>query len=169
MDSPVVRPEGPADRDAIDALLEAAFGGRWEADLVRRLRDGGALAHSLVAATGDGAIVGHVAFSPLPIATDGGPVAALALAPLAVAPWRRRQGVGSLLVRAGRPGASDAGAPLVVALGDPAYYGRFGFRAEAAAGLRRPFAGAALQGLALHPGWEGIAGEAAYHPAFFAA
>jgi putative acetyltransferase len=184
-DTPTIRPERPGDDAAIAAVLRAAFGGGWEADLVGRLRAAGALAPSLVAEDGDGhghgqghrqghghghgTIVGHLAFSPLPVVTATGTVAAVALAPLAVHPARQRRGIGTLLVRDGLARLRKAGSPLVVVLGDPAYYGRFGFRADAAAGLRCPFAGPALQALAFDPGASALTGEATYHPAFFAA
>lgn len=164
-----IRSEAPADAAAIDALLRAAFGGPGEAVLVERLRAAGALPLALVAVDAVGDVVGHVAFSPLPIATGAGTVDALALAPLAVRPDRQRRGVGTLLVRAALDRLRTAGAPLVVVLGDPAYYGRFGFRAEAAAGIRCPYSGPALQALALDGSDpSGIAGVATYHPAFAA-
>lgn len=167
--SVAIRPEAPGDAAAIDALLRAAFGGDWEAALVGRLRAADALPLALVAESPVGEVVGHVAFSPLPIATGAEPVAALALAPLAVRPDCQRRGVGTHLVTEALDRLRAAGAPLVVVLGDPAYYGRFGFRADAAAGIRCPYAGPALQALALDGrGRERVVGDAAYHPAFAA-
>ena len=165
-----VRPEAPTDAVAIDALLRAAFAGGWEAALVDRLRGSRALPLALAAETSAGEVVGHIAFSPLPIATDTAAVVnALALAPLAVRPDWQRRGIGSLLVQDAFDRLRDAGAPLVVVLGDPAFYGRFGFRAEVAAGIRCPYAGPALQALPLDGrDLVGIAGDAAYHPAFSA-
>ncbi len=163
-----IRPEAPADAAPIGALLRAAFGGEAEAALVERLRAADALPLALVAEAPPGEVVGHVAFSPLPIATDAGEIVhALALAPLAVRPDWQRRGVGARLVREALDRLRASGAPLVVVLGDPAYYGRFGFRAEAAAGIRCPYAGPALQALSLHGrSPAGIVGDAAYHPAF---
>lgn len=162
-----IRPEEPGDAAAIGDILRVAFGGGWEAALVDRLRAARALPLALVAAAPTGEVVGHVAFSPLPIATATGTLDALALAPLAVRPEWQRRGVGTLLGRAALDRLRSGGAPLVVVLGDPAWYGRFGFRAEAAAGIRCPYSGPALQALALgarEPA--GIVGDAAYHPAF---
>ena len=52
------------------------------------------------------------------------------LGPLAVAPAWQRQGIGSAIVRAGLQRLKDADVDLVCVLGDPAYYGRFGFVPE---------------------------------------
>ncbi len=165
-----IRPVAPADKAAIGGLPLAAFGGEWEAALVDRLRAADALPLALLAEAPSREVVGHVAFSPLPIATAEEMVDALARAPLAVLPAWQRRGVGTLLVidALGRPRA--AGAPQVVVLGDPAYSRRFGFRAEAAAGIRCQYAGPAPQ--ALVPGDRnrtGFVGDAADHPAFAAA
>jgi putative acetyltransferase len=118
-----IRAARAPDAAAIDALLRAAFAGAAEACLVVALRAEGAVVTELVAEAG-GAIVGHVLFSPAPV--DGVPV--VALAPLAVAAGARRQGVGAALVQEGLARCAAAGAQAALVLGDPAYYGRFGFR-----------------------------------------
>ena len=95
-------------------------------------------------------MVGHVLFSRLwadRYALYG------ALAPLAVIPDRHRQGLGSKLVRSGLENAREFGCHGVLVLGDPAYYGRFGFQASEAAQVKAPFQGLpAFQGLALEDG-----------------
>jgi putative acetyltransferase len=59
----------------------------------------------------------------------------LGLGPLSVRPDRQRQGIGGALVHA-LLGAADAlDEPLVVLLGDPRYYERFGFRPAAGYGI----------------------------------
>lgn len=130
---PVIRPELPSDRDAIDALLRVAFGGEDEARLVAELRRQGDLSLSLVAEAA-GAVIGHLGLSPLT-----GDAEALALAPLAVAPRAQGLGIGGALVHEALGWAAET--PMVV-LGDPAYYGRFGF---APADLDSPYAGPHLQ------------------------
>lgn len=60
------------------------------------------------------------------------------LAPLAVAPAAQGRGVGGALVRAGLARLDADGIDLVFVLGDPAYYGRFGFRPARDAGLAAP-------------------------------
>jgi putative acetyltransferase len=118
-----VRAATPADHAAVADLVEAAFGRDAEAVLVDELRDEGYARIELVAVSGDD-VVGHVLLSELVL--DGG--AGLVLGPLAVAPSTQRRGVGTALVRAALDRARADGWPVVVLLGDPAYYGRFGFR-----------------------------------------
>lgn len=130
---PAIRPARAGEDAAIDALLRQAFEGEDEARLVRRLREDGDLAVSLVAAAA-GAICGHLALSPI-----SGDIPALALAPVAVAPGAQRRGIGAALIRAAIALAGDR--PVVV-LGEPAYYSRFGFRP---ARLASPYAGPYLQ------------------------
>jgi putative acetyltransferase len=136
-----IRPERPADAPGVRRVVEAAFGRPQEADLVDALRRGGRVALALVAVL-DGEIVGHVLFSPVavrsPDAADGD-WAALALGPLAVAPAHQRRGIGSRLVRRGLTACRRAGHGVVVVLGHPAYYPRFGFRPAAPLGVRSDF------------------------------
>jgi putative acetyltransferase len=122
-----LRDAGPADGPAIRTLLIHAFGGPAEAKLVEALCSTGDLMASLVAVEA-GRIVGHVALSPL-----RSPERALALAPLAVSADQRRRGIGAALVRAAIDRGRELAAPTLFVLGEPRYYGRFGFTAEAAA------------------------------------
>ncbi|MDB6177008.1 GNAT family N-acetyltransferase [Paracoccus sp. Z330] len=126
---PVLREETKNDHDAIDQLLAAAFKGQQEADLVRALRDDGDLALSLVA-VGAGQVLGHVALSPISAEQP-----AYALAPVAVSPKLQSRGIGAALITAA---LEWAGVKPIVVLGDPAYYGRFGF---APTDLQSPYAG----------------------------
>jgi putative acetyltransferase len=120
----IIEPESAADRAAIHAVHTAAFPTRLEADLVDALRASGHAVVSLVARV-DGAVVGHVLLSPVTISRDGDVIArGLGLAPVAVLPAHQGRGIGGALVRAALLRAS---APFCVVLGDPAYYGRFGF------------------------------------------
>lgn len=143
-----IRSECPEDAKAIAEVLRAAFGGDDEAALVDRLRTGGELAVSLVAAR-DGRIVGHVGFGPAAVATGDISVAVAWLAPLGVLPALQRQGIGSALVRAGLTRARAHGFSHAVVLGDPDYYGRFGFSVFAARGLGSRWPAAALQAVGL--------------------
>jgi putative acetyltransferase len=128
-----LRPARPDDAAAIDALLGAAFGGQDEARLVARLRASGEAVVELVAEE-DGAIVGQVMLSRM-VQPEGW----LALAPVAVAPGRQRRGIGSALVRAAGAAARAGGWQAVVVVGDPGYYGRFGFSVDAARELASPY------------------------------
>jgi putative acetyltransferase len=91
----------------------------------------------------------------------------LALAPLAVTPARQRQGIGSQLVREGLRACAAAGHRIVVVLGHPAYYPRFGFSAALARPLKAPFSGESFMAAELVPGaLPGVAGEVRYPPPF---
>jgi putative acetyltransferase len=164
----LIRPETVADRDAIAEVHRLAFGQDAEGQLVAALRAGGFLRVSLVAEAA-GRVVGHVLFGDLAIESAGGRVAALALAPLAVAPDHQRRGIGSALVREGLRLCVGRGDRIVIVVGDPAFYGRFGFSAPPAERLESPYAGPAFQALELVPGaLDGVAGAVVYPPPFAA-
>jgi putative acetyltransferase len=130
-----IRPETPADVDAVFALTAAAFGRAEEARLVDAIRASdryvGEL--SLVAVDG-GKVVGHVMLSYADL--DGRDV--LQLSPLSVAPDRQGEGIGSALSRKALRLANERGEPLVVVLGHPTYYPRFGFRPASSLGIEPP-------------------------------
>jgi putative acetyltransferase len=62
----------------------------------------------------------------------------LELGPLSVLPTRQRAGIGSELVRDALRRADERGEPLVLVLGHPSYYPRFGFRRASDLGLHPP-------------------------------
>ena len=161
------RPEHPADQTAIRAVHEASFPTTYEARLVDALRAADNLHVSLVAQERQ-SVVGHVAFSRVSVAgaTDG-----VGLAPLAVLAASRRHGIGERLVRAGLMICEHAGNGFVVVLGDPAYYGRFGFERASRWGLVDEYGGGeAFQALELRPGAIPVgAGVVRYAPEFAAA
>jgi len=127
-----VRPERAGEEPAIRALHEAAFGRPQEAGLVDALRAAGAHVVSLVAED-EGAVVGHVLFSPVDVEVgDGG----VGLGPIAVRPDRQGDGLGALLVRRGLTECRARGHELVVVLGEPGFYRRFGFVPASAHALR---------------------------------
>ncbi len=161
-----IRAATVSDGTAIRSVHLAAFPTAAEADLVDRLeRDGDAIL-SLVAQEG-GAIVGHVLFSRMTVVGDGETVHALGLAPVAVVPDRQNQGIGARLIETGLSAARDEGADLVFLVGEPAYYGRFGFRADAAAPFTSPYAGEYFQAKPLADDRRVPAsGRADYAPAF---
>lgn len=161
-----VREERPEDLEAIREINRQAFGRVDEARLVDALRDGGYTRLSLVAEEG-GRIVGHILFSDLPIVTQSGTLHALALAPMAVLPNRQRQGIGSRLVREGLRACAEAGHYMVVVLGHPDFYPRFGFSARLAERLKAPFSGPSFMALELVPGaLADVTGEVRYPPPF---
>ena len=163
-----IRMEEPQERVAVRAVNVAAFGGDAEADLVQRLQDDGDTLFGLVAVW-DGQIAGHLVFSQLPIEMAQETVSAAALAPLAVLPELQRQGIGSALVRHGLTQCQNLGLAAVVVLGDPAYYGRFGFRVDLAERLRTPWSGPHLMAYEIVPGALGDGLGTAIYPAAFGA
>ncbi len=124
-----IRAEQPGDVAIIHQLTEAAFRDMPfsegdEQHLVDALRRDGDLALSLVAED-HARIVGHIAFSWVEI-SDGTPDW-YDLGPVSVWPELHRRGIGSALVRRGIADLRESGAAGIVLLGNPAYYGRFGF------------------------------------------
>lgn len=109
-------------------------------------------------AESDGALVGHVAFSPVRSVEEGDLIGYI-LAPLAVVPERSGEGIGTALVKEGLERMERGDAKVVLVYGDPAYYARFGFRADLAGKFLPPFS------LGYPSGWqacvliEGTVGE----------
>lgn len=134
-----IRVASPADQGAIAALYRAAFPDS-ERDAVASLALE-LLAEpevlTLVAEAG-AQIVGHIAFSPLRLDGDRHWRGAI-LAPLAVAPERQKQGVGSALIETGLSRLAGEGIEWLCVYGDPAYYGRFGFTADFAEPFKPPY------------------------------
>lgn len=121
----LIRTEAPADILTVDQLLKSAFETDAEAKLVMQLRENGHRTLSLVASTDDGEIIGHVMFSPVTL--NGEDYNWQGLAPLAVKEEYRGQGIAKQLVEEAFSSLLELGYPACVVLGDPAYYGRFGF------------------------------------------
>ncbi len=161
-----VRPETGEDSEAIRAVHLAAFPTSAEADLVTRLREDFDSEISLVAEQ-SGEIVGHVMLSRMGVAGEGRAWRALGLGPVGVLPGAQGSGVGSELIRAALAIAGTLGEELVFVLGDPDYYRRFGFSAEAAAPFASPYSGPYFMALWLRPEpAPPFQGSAAYAPAF---
>ena len=133
-----IRFETPTDLSDIYNVNEVAFGRKMEAELIDRLRDRGQLVVSLVAMS-DEKVVGHIAFSPAEIKSDDGGFGAMALGPIAVLPQHQRQGIGSRLVTTGLEECRRLGYELVVLVGHPDYYPRFGFVPAGARGIECEF------------------------------
>ena len=160
-----IRPEAAADHAVIHALTEAAFrqaphSSHTEQFIVDALRARGELSVSLVAEM-DGKVIGHVAVSPVTI--SDGSMRWFGLGPISVLPAWQGQGIGAALMRAALEALRQQGAHGCVVLGEPAYYGRFGFRAES--GLVLPGVPAEyFQALCLRPPM--AQGEVSYSMAF---
>jgi putative acetyltransferase len=120
-------------------LVTAAFGRRAEAELVDKLRDTeGFVPQLCLVADNSGVILGHVMFTRVTLESDP-PVKVLALAPVSVYPAYQKRGIGSALIRRGLAIADERGEPLVVVLGHPEYYPRFGFVPASSLGIESPW------------------------------
>lgn len=157
-----IRLEVKQDFESIRTVNRLAFSQEDEGQLVDALRDGGVLALSMVADL-DGQVVGHISVSELKIVTADQTTDALALAPMSILPEHQRQGIGSRLIQAALDRCRDDGHRIVVVLGHPSYYSRFGFSAELARPLDSPYAGDSFLALELVPGaLEGVTGRVTY-------
>ena len=143
----LIRQSTADDAPAIHTVHTAAFRARNsgvigevpEAKLVTELTADGALlpALSLVALRED-EIVGHACASPARLGDDAD--AAIGFGPLGVLPDHQRSGAGSALVHATVGAANALGYGLIVLLGDPGYYSRFGFVLADTLGITPPVA-----------------------------
>jgi putative acetyltransferase len=155
-----------SERAIIRAINEAAFGGSEEADLVEKLRSEKHALLSLVAEI-DAGIVGHIMFSRMSISTSTGLVSAVALAPLAVHPDHQHRRIGSRLVQYGLELLRDRGEKIVIVVGHPGYYPKFGFSTDKARLIESPFPSEAFMAAELSVGaLDGIQGNVVYPPAF---
>lgn len=162
-----IREESAGDSAQIHRVTEQAFLNvphteHTEQFIVEALRNSGVLTISQVAVA-NGEIIGHVAISPVTI--SNGATGWFGLGPISVLPELQGQGVGSKLMRSSLAALKAMGAAGCVVLGDPGYYGRFGFKVID--GLVYPgvpaeyFQALSFDGKFPH-------GEVAYHEAFSA-
>ena len=148
-----IRPEHAFDAAAVREVNTTAFGRPDEARIVERLRTRARPYLGLVAVEADD-IVGHILFTPVTLHCYQAPYTILALAPMAVRPAWQRRGIGSALVREGLDACRAAGHDVVVVVGHPAFYPRFGFVPARPAGLMSepPFPDEAFMVAELMPG-----------------
>lgn len=132
------RQETPEDVQAVRRIVAAAFGSDAEAELVDALRrdpDAWLPGLSYVAEAPDGSVAAHALVTRCRV----GDAPAAALAPVSVAPEHQRTGAGQAVVRAVIDAARLRGEPLVLVLGHPEYYPRFGFARASAYGIKPGF------------------------------
>jgi putative acetyltransferase len=131
----LIRRERSQDIPGIRHVNEQAFDRPDEADIVDSLRQRGALVLSLVALL-DEQGVGHIGFSPVTIKSEKSSFEAIALGPMAVLPSHQRLGIGSQLVWVGLEKCRKMGQSIVIVLGHPEFYPRFGFKPALPFGIR---------------------------------
>ena len=127
-----IRAERPTDVALIAEITREAFrfhlhSSHTEHFIIDALRSGNVLSVSLVAEV-NGQLVGHVAFSPVTVAD--GSQGWYGLGPIAVSPAHQGQGIGRALIENGLVALRKLGAQGCVLLGEPKFYGRFGFRSN---------------------------------------
>ena len=140
-ESILIRAETAEDRALVRRVNELAFGRPNEANLVDALREKARPYISLVAIVDD-EVVGHIFFSQVSIESiESGDhsFGAMGLAPMSVLPAYQRRGIGSQLVREGLKESHRLGYDIVVVLGHPNYYPRFGFVPASLKGLRSEY------------------------------
>ncbi len=127
-------PAGAADSADIELLLDAAFEPGRHTRTAYRLRDGVAPYRGLsLVARERGRLVGSIQYWPCEL-WDGASARHLTLlGPVAVAPDLQGTGLGKRLMRASLEVADACRHDAIVLIGDPEYYGRFGFDAAATA------------------------------------
>ena len=154
----------------IAAVTRAAFEARYgsgddEVAIVARLRaDRDVIAE--LAAIENGEVVGHAIFSRL--TAEPRIVRAAALGPVCARIDRQRRGIGTALIWAGLADCAQNGVEAVFVLGDPLYYGRFGFSVANAADVVCVYSGPHFQALELCPGTLAGLKSVAYASAFAA-
>jgi predicted N-acetyltransferase YhbS len=127
--------EAPGEAGAREMLLDRAMGPERRMKASELVREGRRPATGLsLVARERSAVVGSVRLWHV----DAGGKPALLLGPLAVDPARQGEGIGSRLMRLALDKARRAGHGAVILVGDPEYYGRFGFKAALASGLAMP-------------------------------
>jgi putative acetyltransferase len=94
-------------------------------------------------------VIGYVSFSPIFLKSNTS-ISGYILAPLAVSIEHQKQGVGSNLINAGINMLTKVGVGVLLVYGDPAYYGRFGFKEEIGQSFLPPYT------LQYPLGWTGV-------------
>lgn len=143
MSAYTIRPEQEHEFLFIHALIKEAFATAQvssgdEQDFAVRLRSGQSYLPELaLVAEEGGRLAGHIMLTRLTLYLDKGEsMPILLLAPLSVRIENRRQGIGAALIHDSFKRARTLGYTAVFLAGDPAYYGRFGFRAAVTFGIR---------------------------------
>lgn len=161
--------------DGIRKVHEQAFGRKDEADLVDTLLSSDALISDLsIIAILDGRVVGHILYTRVDIVNDQDASNsskgnyAIALAPLAILPEFQKQGIGKLLMTESIAKADKNGHGIIIVLGHPEYYPKFGFEPASQFGMSSPFDAPdnCFMAKPLSNYDKSIRGDVVYHEAF---
>lgn len=138
-----IHPETPALGPSIETLLDRAFGPGRTAKTSYRYRDGIAplpgLCFTATQGGPDAPLAGTVRHWPLTLVGGTGPdLKAVLLGPIAVDPTLKATGIGSRLMTWAIDEVKAQGGDVIVLVGDPVYYSRFGFQPAARFGIVMP-------------------------------
>lgn len=165
-----VRRESNEDIEKIAAINRQAFESETEPNLIAAIRESEYFIPELsLVAELDGEPVGHILFSVISIREGARVWEALSLAPMAVLPSHQKHGVGSELVRQGLKECKRLGFDIVIVIGHPEYYPRFGFKPARSRGLEVAFdvPDDAFLVIELEEGaLDGVSGMVQFPPAF---
>ena len=127
IDNLIIRSQKIKDYAAIAKVNNLAFERDNEAKLIEKTRKSDRFIPELsLVAELDDKIVGHIMFSYIDLVAKE-TTKVLALAPMAVLPEYQNKAIGSLLIKTGLAIATKIQAPMVIVLGEPKFYNRFGF------------------------------------------
>lgn len=155
------------DEPAILSLLKKTFGQTNEGRLVERLRACGVLVLERIATDDQGNLLGHLALSRVTGTGSGHRLKISCLAPVCVHPSAQNKGVGTKLIQTALDDLQGLGEDLVLVLGDPDYFPRFGFDSELAKKVQGPYAGPIFMALPFtQAGREGLPVEVTYATPF---
>ncbi|RYD05773.1 GCN5 family acetyltransferase [Desulforamulus aquiferis] len=165
-----IRPEDKDDYPAVFNVNLKAFNKSIEPNLVEAIRKSENYIPELsLVAILNNMVVGHILFSTIAIETDNGNIPVLSLAPLAVLPEYQNRRIGSKLIEQGLESCRRLGYKIVIVVGHPNYYPRFGFLPARSLGLEASFdvPDEAFMVLELSPGaLTNIKGTVKYPPEF---
>lgn len=158
-----IRNEEPQDNERVRAILRATFPTAAESKLVEALRANGNAIISLVAVRGTD-VLGHIMFSSV-TSSPPNDAKGIGLAPVAVRPNVQRNRVGTQLIREGLRACKEKGFDYCVVLGDPKYYGRFGFQKASSFGIQNEY-GVDEEFMVIHFSNSEVSGVVKYAPEF---
>ncbi|MBS4200031.1 N-acetyltransferase [Bacillus sp. FJAT-49732] len=132
-----IRTETYEDYKAVYDINVEAFGNREdESNLVERIRESdGFIPELSIVAEKDGKVIGHILLSKANIWKSDKTTEVIVLAPIAVKPEYQKKGIGSSLIHEGLERVTELGYGLVLLIGHPSYYPRFGFKPARSFGL----------------------------------
>ena len=173
-----IRKETKEDYDQIREVIKSAFKAIEENDnefnewtLAERIRKSEYYINDLsLVAVVDGAVVGHIMFTPMKIKGSIESHESLDLAPVSVHVDFQNKGIGKLLVRSGIEMAKELGYKSLIVMGHPKYYQSFGFKLASnwKIGLDTDYNSKYLFALELvEGGLDGINGIVEYCPPFY--